>query len=249
MATITQGATVLADGFDLSPYLKSIEPSAESDILDASNLGTSNFRSFAMGLTEWKVVGEGFFAYDSATDALGQDAGYAAEFGAGTSRIITIGKEGSTLGAHATLMNTMQASYKVQSTIGDLLMTSFEAKASLESTTKKPFATGGVWLMNQSVTGTVNGTGYDDGAGATTGWLAHLHITADNMTNIVVKVQHSTDNATFADLITFTATGVVGAEQKFDTVTSVNRYIRAAVTTFTGTSATVAVAIKTGYTG
>lgn len=249
MATITQGATVLADGFDLSNYLKSIEPMAESDVLDTTSLGASGFRQFAMGLTEWGVKGEGFFAYDGTTDALSIDKHYADELSSSENRIITIGKEGSALGAHAMLMNTKQASYSIQEAVGDIIMTSFEAKATLESTTAKPFATGGVWLMNQSVTGTVNGTGHDDGAGATTGWLAHLHITAENMTNIVVKVQHSTDNVSFADLITFTATGVVGAEQKFDTSTSVNRYIRAAVTTFTGTSATVAVAIKTGYTG
>jgi hypothetical protein len=249
VASITQSATVLADGFDLSPFLKSIEPSAESDVLDASNLGTSNFRVFAMGLTEWSISGEGYFAYDAATDAHGQDAAYAAEFGSGTNRIISIGKEGSALGAHATLLNTKQASYKVNSTIGDLLMTQFEAKASLEGATAKPFANGGVWLMNQSVTAPVNGTGYDDGAGATTGWIAHLHITAENMTVCQVKFQHSTDNISFTDLGTFTTTGVVGAEQIFNTAASVNRYIRAAVILFTGTSATVAVAVKTGYTG
>lgn len=249
MATVTQGATVLADGFDLSCYLKSIDVKSESDVLDASVLCTTGFRSFAMGLTEWAVSGEGFFAYDATTDSLSIDKGFADEFSATANRIITVGKEGSALGSHATLLNTKQASYSVQETIGDLLMTSFEAKATLESTTAKPFATGGIWLMNQAVTGTVNITSVDDGAGATVGWLAHLHVIAENMTNLVVKVQHSTDNSTWADLITFTATGVVGAEQKFDTATSVNRYIRAAVTTFTGTSATVAVAIKTGYAG
>jgi L-alanine-DL-glutamate epimerase-like enolase superfamily enzyme len=58
---------------------------------------------------------------------------------------------------------------------------------------------------------------------------AYLHVTANSRTaGSVFKVQHSSDNTTFADLITFAtvATTLTGAE-KIEVTGTVNRYVRA----------------------
>lgn len=237
----------MADAFDLSCHLKSIDIKGDMDVLDSTAL-CSTTKTYTAGLVEHSISGEGFFAYNATDDTLSVDRHFNDETGASAGRFISVGIQGGTAGSEATLMHTKQASYSVNSVVGELIMTSFEAKATDEGSSDD-FASNGVWLLYQSVTGTVNGTTVDDGAGATTGWLAHAHVTADNFTSMVIKVQHSTDGTTWADLITFTTFTTVGVEQAVNTATSVNRYIRAIVSSFTGTSASVGVCIKTGYSG
>ena len=250
MATITKDVLVVADGYDLSCYLKSCEVSHSTDMLDSTALCTTGTRTFLPGLTERMVTGEGFFDHNATTDALGLDYGFVNEFSSTANRIITIGPEGDATGSPAWLFNTKQAKYAINtSEVGQIIMTTFEAKATNDGGTEYGWGGPGDVLLSQAVTGTVNGTSVDDGAGATTGYIGHCHVTADNFSSMVVKLQHSTDNSSWSDLATFGTFSGVGADQVANTATSVNRYIRAAVTTFTGTSATVVVAIKTGWTG
>lgn len=248
MAIITQDVKVVAGGFDLSCYFRSIDLAQEMNLLDSTALCTTGSRSFVTGISERTISGEGYFDQNSTTDALSIDKTFADAFSSTANKLFTVGIDGSALGDIAYLMNIKQASYSVQETVGEIIMNMFEAKATLDGSTHG-WAANGVFLMSQAVTGTVNVASYDDGVGATTGYFAHCHVTADDFTNMVVKIQHSTDNSAWSDLITFTAFSGIGAQQAVNTATSINRYIRAAVTTFTGTSATVVVAIKTGYTG
>lgn len=91
-------------------------------------------------------------------------------------------------------------------------------------------------------TADVNSVSVDNAAASTNGAAASLHVTAyTGLTSAVVKVQHSTNNSTWADLITFTT--VIAATAQRSTVTgTVNRYVRAVVDV-TGTgSITYAVA-------
>lgn len=248
MATITQDVLVVADGYDLSCYLQSCEMSQSTDMLESTALCTTNARTFVPGLTERMITGEGFWNHNSTTDALGTDYGFNSEISSSANRIITVGPDGSANGDVAWLFNTKQAKYSVKETVGEIIMASFEAKATLDGG-EYGFGAPGYILLSQAVTGTVNGTGVDDGAGATTGYVGHCHVTADNFTSMTVKLQHSTDNSSWADLATFSVFSGVGADQVANTATSVNRYVRAIVSAFSGTSATVVVAIKTGWTG
>ncbi len=86
-----------------------------------------------------------------------------------------------------------------------------------------------------------NGTAVDRGVGSATtnGGVAVIHTTAfSGLTGNVVKIQHSTDNAVWADLVTFTNQTAIAAERKFlARGTTINRYVRA-VTDVTGTGST-----------
>jgi hypothetical protein len=83
-----------------------------------------------------------------------------------------------------------------------------------------------------------NGTSVDRGAGSTStlGAVAAVHVTAyTGLTSLALKVQHSTDNSVWADLVAFASiTGVGKQIVKVDTGTTVNRYLRV-VTDVTGT--------------
>lgn len=83
-------------------------------------------------------------------------------------------------------------------------------------------------------TADTNTTSVDRLAGTTGGAGASLHVSAySGLTNAVIKVQHSTNNSTWADLITFTT--VTALTSEFKTVTgTVNRYVRV-TTDVTGT--------------
>lgn len=71
-----------------------------------------------------------------------------------------------------------------------------------------------------------NGTSVDNAASSSNGGVATLHLTAySGLTDIVIKVQHSTDDSNWSDLITFTTATAVTKERKTVTGT-VNRYVR-----------------------
>jgi hypothetical protein len=74
-------------------------------------------------------------------------------------------------------------------------------------------------------TGAGSGTSVDNAASSANGGRGNLHVTAATGSG-TVKVQHSTDNAVWADLVTFTAATGATSETKEVTGT-VNRYLRA----------------------
>jgi hypothetical protein len=93
-----------------------------------------------------------------------------------------------------------------------------------------------------------NGTSVDRGASSATtgGGVATLHLTAySGFTSVGVKIQHSTDNSSWSDLVSFASATDVVAERVFlATGTTINRYVRT-VTDVTGTgSATFLVALS-----
>ncbi|WP_427422660.1 hypothetical protein [Lysinibacillus fusiformis] len=70
-------------------------------------------------------------------------------------------------------------------------------------------------------------TSVDNTASSANGAVASLHVTAfAGLTSAVLKVQHSTDNSSWADLITFTTATGTTWERKTATGT-INRYLRA----------------------
>jgi hypothetical protein len=84
-----------------------------------------------------------------------------------------------------------------------------------------------------------NYTTVDNGGASSNGIIANLHITASDQSTIA-KIQHSTDNVNWTDLVTFASIAAGrGAERKIVTGT-VNRYLRA---TWSGTLGTRTVVI------
>jgi hypothetical protein len=242
----TTGA-FLINGFDATSYLKSVERNAEQDILDCTTLGVTNMaRTYQPGLASRTVSAEGLWSVVAGDATTSIDKEFGTALSSTAHPIVTIGDVAPVIGGPAYMYNLVEAKYSIKEVVGDLVMAQFEGKAT-DQTNNKSFATG-VWLMTQqAVTATVNGTSYDSTSGGT-GYMAQCHVT-DGSALLTVKIQHSTDNSSWSDLVSFTAFTVSSAEQKFSTVTSVNRYVRGIVSAFSGTSALVSVAIKIGYTG
>jgi hypothetical protein len=80
-----------------------------------------------------------------------------------------------------------------------------------------------------AVTGDVTGTGIDAGASSTVECAAYAFVHAySGFTNVVVKIQHSADGSSWADLVTFTTiTAARTCERKVvDAGTTVQRHTR-----------------------
>ena len=126
-------------------------------------------------------------------------------------------------------------SYEVSSPVGDVVSVSYDAQSD-----------GGIdqgvsLAALASVSATTTGSSHDNSASSANGGVAQLHVTANTWSaNTTLKVQHSADNSTWADLATFTvvATTVKTSERVIVTSgTTVNRYLRAVATLSAGTGA------------
>lgn len=93
---------------------------------------------------------------------------------------------------------------------------------------------GVVLAGNLAVSTTSTGSAVDNAASSANGGVAHLHVTANTRNGTAVaKVQHSANNSTWADLVTFTtiSTGTTTSQRSVvNSGTTVNRYLRALIT-------------------
>jgi len=151
-----------------------------------------------------------------------------------------LAQSGLTGGLTAYLLQAKTTSYEVSSPVDDVVSVSFDVQAD-------GGADNGLLLVDlAAVTATGNGTSRDNAASTANGGLAQLHVTANTMdNNTVFKVQHSADNSTFADLVTFAtvATTIKTSERvAVASGTTVNRYLRANYTVSGSGSVTFTIA-------
>lgn len=224
MAVHGREARVLVQQYDLSAYFRQASEAHQVDVHETTTFGKPA-KSFLPGLAGGSLSLQGLF--DGSPDAV--DAVLGAALGA-PSRLLTYAPNGLVVGRRVGLLEADETSYSVTSPVADVVgvEAAFQATGGID---------GGVSLhalAAESASGT--GTAVDHGAATASGGVAHLHVTAAAGTTpaLAVKVQHSADNVTFADLVTFTAQSGVAAE-RVAVAGTVNRYVRA-VWTITGTT-------------
>jgi hypothetical protein len=97
------------------------------------------------------------------------------------------------------------------------------------------------WGLQQTAglrtdTAATNGASIDNGASSAFGGQAYLVVTAFSGTDVTIKLRHSTDNSTFADLISFTQITAAHKQERLSVSnsTTVNRYTRVETSTSAG---------------
>ena len=234
-----KGTVFLMNAYNLSSYLNNASVSASVETADVTAFGASS-KSYIVGLQDATVSASGM--YDGATGAIDD----ALTAGMAGSNILSVFPDGTAVGNFCRLASAHLTSFDITAPVGDVVATSAEYQV-----------TGGVergvslQLITTAISATGNGTSVDNGASSTStaGALAvgHVHVTANTRSaTFVVKIQHSSDNTTFADLVTFTTVGIASTTSQRSEViagTTINRYIRAQYTLSAGTgSATIGVA-------
>jgi len=232
MAVHGKATRVYVSGYDLSAYFKKASVSAEADLPDATTF-VSGAKKYAPGIVVATISAEGLFAYDATTlDAA--DEVLSAALNADPS-VWAICTSGDTFGSPADCASAIEGSYEIEADIGDLATVSAEAKSSVgkeRAVILHP--------MGQE-TATGNGSSYDSGAtGMPTanGGVGYLQVkdVAGATPSVTVRVQHSADGITWADLLTFTAVTQDHRAERVEVAGTVNRYLRAAWTLAAGTT-------------
>lgn len=208
-------AHVLRGASELRGELTSVSWSAQVDLLDATSFaGTA--RTWEVGLVSAELTFEGFFV------PVTFDQVVAADLGAATPVPVSVGPDGvDQVGKRAYLVAARAQQYEVSSPTAELV----SASVGYRSDARIGLGTVLAELAARTASGT--GTTQDNGASTSNGAIANLHVTsAGGSPTLGVKVQHSADQNTWADLITFTTATGATAESKTVTGT-VNRYVRA----------------------
>lgn len=231
-----KSTAVLFGGYNLSGFLNEASVSESAETAETTAFG-NNAKTYIMGLVDGTMSLSGMF--DAATDAV--EPVITTVLGSDTASVVSVVPGGLTLGGPSYGCNSRLTTFEVSAPVADVVSLSAEVQA-----------TGGidrgVVLAPATVySATANGTAVDNAAATTNGGTGYIHVTANSRNGACTfKVQHSADNSTWADLLTFTNTtaSTLTAERvSVAAGTTVNRYLRAACTTFGGSTGSVTATI------
>lgn len=213
-----KSSRLLLDDMALSGYLKGWEHSTEREMADVTVEGDGGHR-FLTGLDSGSLSLDGVF--DNVAAAGGQDESLDTARGASGASVITAAPNGFAVGQRVIPISARESNYALSSPVGDAV--TFAASWQSEGQVDV-----GVALHDLTAeTATGNGASVDNTTSSANGGVANLHVTAASAADsLTVKVQHSPDDAVWADLITFTAASASTAERIAVTGT-VDRYVRA----------------------
>lgn len=229
-----KNAKVLVNQYDLSSFLNEANTSKTVDTAETTTFGAGSITRIA-GLGDGKYALKGVFDGSAAgIDAIVQPLLVSA-----TDDIFTIAQAGLAIGNPAHVGAGVIASYETSSPVKDVVTASMDVEADGGLDLARVLA----GLRATAFAQTDNATSVDNAASTANGGVAVAHLSAFTLGGggtATVKVQHSVDNSTWADLATVLsgATAVGSAAVVVAAGTTVNRYLRAQITT-TGSSGSV----------
>ena len=232
---------VLIGSNDLSSYFKDTSFSSSIGTSETTTYGTSGAsKTYVVGLNDATLSLGGLFD----GDASAVDEYIASILGSSTDVIYTVAPDnGMNVGSRCFSGQSIATKYDVKAPVGDVVSISADFQIDAET------ARGVILAPLSSVSATGNGTAVDNAASTTNGGTAIIHVTTNTRNGaITVKVQHSVDNSTWADLASFTSvpTSTKTSERLVVAAgTTVNRYLRATYTV-AGSSGSATIAVTFG---
>lgn len=157
------------------------------------------------------------------SDAGALDEVFQAVIGTDNGALWTVCPAGYALGSPCFIVASDPSGYAVDASVSDVV------GLTIEATPDDGVDRGVVLHALGAETADGDGTSVDGAASSASGGVASLHVTAfTGLTSAVIKIQDSSDDSTFADLITFTS--VTGTTFERSTVAgTVDRYLRVSV--------------------
>ncbi len=231
MPTFRHGkrTAVLLNGTNMSPFLNEATTTTEIETAETTTFSDLD-KTYIVGLADGTISTSGLFdstagaSNDVLTGLIAQE-----------DNTFTVLPEGVTAGNTAIIANGQLTSYEVSSPVGDVIAISAEVQAD-------GGLLHGVALTGLVSTGSASATttGINNGTSTANGGLYNLHVTANTRDgSTTITVQHSSDDVTYADLVTFTSVSAsaTGGESITSTGT-VNQYLRT-LSTLAGASGSV----------
>ena len=214
---------------DFGEYFNNVDFTRTADVSETTAFGSD--KDGTVSLT-------GMF--DATADAVLQPF-----LGSGTNTDLCIGADGITDGKSIFFGSGVVINYGQSSPVGDVVATSVDLQADAG-------LFNGLVLDNATVTATGNSTVTDNGSSTANGGGAIAIVTAKSGSSTptaTIKVQHSSDNVTFVDLVTFTNFTAVGSQvSEIASGTTINRYLRVNYT-ITGSTPSFSVIVGFGRIG
>lgn len=221
-----KNTTVLLDAANLSPFLNSADVTYDVDTADTTAF-QSAWKTALAGQVAAKADLGGMYDPTELTmrNLIGVDASL-------TGGLLTIAPAPA-IGERAHLLAIVASSYAESSPVGGIVGLKWSVLGA------SAVGMGALLHALTEDTNTTTGAGRDDGAQSTTGWTAHLHVSAVDAGSWVVKLQDSSDGSAWADVSggAFTAKTGSGAQRLTSAAgATLRRHVRY-VATRTGGSA------------
>jgi hypothetical protein len=218
---------ILLGKYNLTSYFNEVSTSMAIETSETTVFGNAA-KSYITSLNDGTISASGLFDSDAnAVNAVLEEV-----ISTDYQPPITVAYDGGFTAGNSCGMGLGEmTSYEVTAPVADVVATSAEFQVS------GGLRQGKILIGQTAFTSTTNGTSIDNTASSATGYTAYLHVTANTRSSTtVVKVQHSADNSTWADLDTFTTVAISTTTTVNDSGTgTVNRYVRAVVTPAAGT--------------
>lgn len=233
------GTRVWMDGRQAACIINEITQEAELDEAEVTTL-CSTLKDYIPGLAEVTIELEGYFDTNTVSPANTMEALFHSKISSSEVFPVTFAPDGGgDIGDGVYLMNGFLQEYSIENTVDEA--------AAVEATMRCSSSLARGRVLHTDITArTVTGdhgnapsaTTVDNTTSTANGGIAVLQVSAVSGTTptLVVKVQHSANGTTWADLATFSSQNSVNGE--YVTVpagTTVNRYLRAQWT-ITGTT-------------
>jgi len=215
MAFIHGKDTVVYWGADnYSTYLNNVDTTATADVAETTTFGNSA-KTYITGERDGTISLGGLFDATS-------DAGLNTQYGASSVNVV-IGHDGLDTGDRTTFTSAIITSKGISSPVGDVVAETVDLQS------KEGIWNGSVLVASAFTTTGAQGSAQDNTVATSNGLGAFVQVTSVSGTSptATVKIQHSADNSTWVDLITFSQSS--SAESQISYVergTTINRYLR-----------------------
>ena len=234
MPTFIHGknTAVYIDEFDLSSYFNDVSVSLDNDVAETTAFGDTN-KAFILGTRGGTLSMSGMWASD--TD--GSDEELVALLGNATTPILTVRQGAAAIGSRAIIAQANETSYAITNPVADVATISADFECTPNQVSNLTFAlAGGVQLTaGASIAHGSLGdlSSVDNAASSANGGAGTLHVPTNTVGgNTTIKIQHSANDSTWADLISFTVVGSSAKTSEIKAVSgTVNRYLRATAST------------------
>jgi hypothetical protein len=224
---------VWIEGYVLTSRISDTAPSCNFDEAECSGFGQD--KGYVKGQADSALPLDGYFSEDTGSthEALknaGTDGQMLITLAMGNNAAVALGDITCSLMAE-------QFNYQPNSDLKGVIAVHADFKC------KGKTLEFGNLLADVTVTANGNQASVDNSAGSSNGGVGYLHILGlSSGDTITVKVQHSTDDSAWSDLITFTLDGSALDAERIEVSGTVNRYVRASYTV-TGSSISFPIAV------
>jgi hypothetical protein len=226
-----KASKVFVNQTEFSTYLNNVDVARTNDVAESTTFGKSS-KTYIAGNQDGTFSVGGFF--DATADATLQPLVGGSDF------VFVMGIDGVDALDRCSFAQGNITNYGVSSPVGDIVASSIDIQADSG-------LYNGLVLENATITASGNGTARDNTTSTANGGGAFILATAvsGSTPNLTAKIQHSADNVTYVDLVTFTSLTSAGAEFKqVAKGTTVNRYLKV---NYTVTGSTPSFAVIIGF--